>query len=80
LGTFDFLCKECNLKFEFTILGNSESAEPYCPECLGRNVIKLFSPPKVVIGLESVSVNSELYFRPDKPPNPAKMWRKFAYN
>jgi hypothetical protein len=34
----------------------------------------------VVIGLESVSVNSELYFRPDKPPNPAKMWRKFAYN
>lgn len=36
------------------------------------------APP--VIGIEKVSVESELYFRPDKPPNPAKMWNKFARN
>ncbi|GAG81163.1 unnamed protein product, partial [marine sediment metagenome] len=34
----------------------------------------------VTLGLESVSVGSENYFRPDKPPNPAKAWKKFAYN
>lgn len=81
LGTFDFECNECKNRFEFTILGNVESGAPYCPRCLSEEVTKLFSPPSAVgLGLEAVGITHENYFRPDKPPNPAKMWNKFAYN
>lgn len=81
MGTFDFRCQDCGEVFEFTILGNIEAGKPFCLKCLSSDLDRLFSPPTAVgIGLESVGVTSENYIRPDKSPNPARMWAKQAYN
>lgn len=79
-GTFDFRCRDCENKFEFTFINNSSDA-PACNVCGSIDVKKLFSPPKAVgIGLAKVSINHELYDHPDHKPNPAKAWNKFGYN
>lgn len=76
MGTFDYICKSCGLKFEHTALNESDIARCVCG-C--TDLIRLFPLTKAVgIGQESVCVESENYIRPDKPPNPAKKWRKFA--
>ena len=75
MGTFDYICKVCGCQFEYTSIGLHD--EPYC-ECGSTDLIKLFALCANRVGLESVHVYSDRYIRPDKPPNPAKMWKKFG--
>ena len=75
MGTFDYICKACGGQFEYTSIG--ESDKPYC-QCGCMDLIKLFTPCANMVGLESVHVYSDTYIRPDKKPNPAKMWKKFG--
>ena len=77
-GTFDFRCRDCETKFEFTFINNSNA--PICTLCGSIDVKKLFSPTKAVgIGMAKCSVSHPLYVHPDDKPNPAKQWNQFGY-
>jgi putative FmdB family regulatory protein len=76
MGTYDYKCRDCGNKFEHTAVKIDDL--PYCPNCRSSNLTKLFSICRGIVGMESPHPAGELYMRPDRPPNPARMWKRFA--